>query len=343
MNVRKTALGLTVALLLPATASAEEVVLRVAHFVPPVAPMHSNVIEPWCDKLAAESEGQIKCQIYPAMQLGGTPPQLFSQARDGIADVVFTLPGYTPGRFPASEVFELPFIATSHDGSARAMWDFVQEHALYEFRGVKPLATWVNRHSVLHLRDREVKTLEDLEGLKIRAPSRLSNRLLGELGATAVGMPVPQMAESLAKGVIDGSLIPWEIVPATKTHELTRFHAESGAERALTAATMVIVMNERKYNSLSADLKAVVDANSGREFSAWVASQELTADAAGRELAVNNGNAVYTIPAEEMARWEAAAESVTENWIQETSVRGTDGQTLYNDAVALIEKYTSTP
>ncbi len=78
------------------------------------------------------------------MQLGGTPPQLLSQVRDGVADIVYTLPGYTPGRFPTSEVFELPFVTTNHEASARAMWDFVQSHSAKEFAGLKPLAVWVN-------------------------------------------------------------------------------------------------------------------------------------------------------------------------------------------------------
>ncbi|MCK2096851.1 TRAP transporter substrate-binding protein [Thauera aromatica] len=340
MKVRNTALGLISTLLLPAAAQAEEVVLRVAHFLPPTTPMHAKVIAPWCDKIAAESQGKMKCQIYPAMQLGGTPPQLLSQVRDGVADVVWTLPGYTPGRFPVSEVFELPFITTTHEPSARAMWDFVQTHALGEFVGVKPLAVWVNGPNVLHFRDKQVRNLEDLKGMKVRAPSRLGNKLLASLGATPVGMPVPQMAESLSKGVIEGALIPWEVVPATKTQELTKFHAESGAERAMTTATMIYVMNQKKYDSLPAELKQVIDNNSGREFSAWVAAQHVAADTVGRERTAANGNLIYSIPAEEMARWEAAAKPVTAEWIKENSARGSDGQKLYDDAVALVKKYS---
>ncbi|QDF97776.1 C4-dicarboxylate ABC transporter [Azoarcus sp. DD4] len=341
MQTRKTALGLLAALLLPTAAFAQEVVIKVAHFLPPVAPMHAKVIVPWCDKLAAESQGKLKCQIYPAMQLGGTPPQLLNQVRDGVADVVWTLPGYTPGRFPVSEVFELPFITTTHEASARAMWDYVQANAMGEFPGIKPLATWVNGPNVLHFRDKQVKTLEDIKGLKVRAPSRLGNKLLTSLGATAVGMPVPQMAESLSKGVIDGALVPWEVVPATKTQELTKYHAESGSARAMTTATMIYVMNQKKYDSLPPELKKVIDNNSGREFSAWVAAQHVAADAVGRDVTAKNGNTIYAIPQEEMARWEAAAKPVTDEWIKETSAKGVDGKKLYDDAVALVKKYST--
>ena len=340
MKLRATALGLLAAFALPVSAQTEPVIIKVAHFLPPVAPMHAKVIAPWCNKLESESQGKLKCQIYPAMQLGGTPPQLLNQVRDGVADVIWTLPGYTPGRFPTSEVFELPFVTTTHEASARALWDFVQAHSLKEFAGIKPLAVWVNGPNVLHFRDKQVKTLEDLKGMKVRAPSRLGNKLLASLGATPVGMPVPQMAESLSKGVIDGALVPWEVVPATKTQELTKFHAESGADRAMTTATMIYVMNQKKYDSLPPELKKVIDDNSGREFSAWVAAQHVEADAVGRKITADAGNTIYAIPAEEMARWEAAAKPVTEEWIKETSAKGADGQKLYDDAVALVKQYS---
>lgn len=317
-----------------------QTVLKVAHFLPPASPAHQKFIEPWCEKIAAESKGELKCQIYPAMQLGGTPPQLINQVRDGVADIVWTLPGYTAGRFPVSEVFELPFITTTHEASSRAMWDFVQKNAMDEFKGVKPIATWVNGPNQLHFRSKQVNTMADLRGMKVRAPSRLGNKLLASLGATPVGMPVPQMAESLSKGVIDGALVPWEVVPATKTHELTKFHAEAGGENAMVTATMVFVMNQKRYDSLSPAAKKVIDDNSGREVSAWVSRQFAEADAGGRQAAVARGNTVYTLPAAEMAKWQAAAQPVTEEWIKETTAKGRDGRALYQEAVSLVKQHS---
>ena len=340
MKNRTLTLGILAATLLPAAAQAQEVVLKVAHFLPPVSTMHAKVIVPWCDKIAAESQGKLKCQIYPAMQLGGTPPQLLNQVRDGVADIVWTLPGYTPGRFPTSEVFELPFVTTTHEASSRAVWDFVQKYSMNEFAGLKPIATWVNGPNVLHFRDKPVRTLADLKGVKVRAPSRLGTKMLAALGATPVGMPVPQMAESLSKGVIDGALIPWEVVPATKTHELTKFHAESDVQQAMTTATMIYVMNQKKYDGLPDDLKKVIDNNSGRETSAWVAGQFRAADAGGREAAVAHGNTVYQIAPEELAKWKEATAQVDDEWIKEVSAKGMDGKKMYDDAVALVKQYS---
>jgi len=321
-------------------AHAQPVVLKVAHFLPVASAAHSKMIVPWCDKIESESQGQLKCQIYPAMQLGGNPSQLFGQARDGIADIVWTLPGYTPGRFPISEVFELPFVATTHQASSRALWDFTQQYAKSEFAGVKPIATWVNGPNYLHMRDKQVKTMEDLKGMKIRAPSRLSNELLTKLGASAMGMPLPQAVESYSKGVIDAALLPWEVIPGVKLHELSQYHAETAGPRMLATSTMIFVMNQKKYDSLSDELKKVIDANSGSDTSAWVAARFEEADKAGRKAAVDRGNTVYEISEDEMKRWTEATSSIRQEWIDAVGKKGADGQALYDAAISLVDKYS---
>jgi len=331
---------LAMAALIPGHALAQEVILKVAHPVPPMAPGHVKMIVPWCEKIEAESHGKMKCQIYPAMQLGGTPPQLLTQVRDGVADIVWTLPGYTAGRFPVSEVFELPFINKTRDGSSRAYWDFVTKNAMKEFAGVKPIALWVTGPYALHSRDVEVTKLEDMKNLKIRTPSRLGTKLLEALCATPVGMPVPQIPESLSKGVIEGALLPWEVVPAFKVQELTKYSTEFAGDHAMSSTTMMFIMNAKKYDSLPADLKKVIDNNSGREASAWFTQQMQLGDDAGLKATIKNGNKIVQIPAAEMARWQAAAKPVTEEWIKEISAKGLDGKKLHDEAVALIDKYS---
>ena len=108
-------------------AGAAPVTLKVAHFLPTSSNFHQFVLLPWCDKINKESGGNLKCQIYPSMQLGGTPAQLFDQARDGVADVVWSLPTYQAGRFTKSEVFELPFLVKSSEKGSQAMWDYIHK------------------------------------------------------------------------------------------------------------------------------------------------------------------------------------------------------------------------
>ncbi|WP_020560791.1 TRAP transporter substrate-binding protein [Thiofilum flexile] len=340
MKLMKLGVVLATCLLAPVTQAAEEIILKFSHFLPPISAAQVNVFEPWCEKIATESQGRMKCQIYPSMQLGGTPPQLLNQVKDGVVDITWILPGYNPGRFPVSEVFELPFITSTHEASSRALWDFMQKHSAKELAGIKPLATWVNGPNALHLRDKKVETLADLKGLKVRAPSRLSNKLLAALGATPVGMPVPQMAESLSKGVINGALVPWEVVPATKAQEFTKYHADFGGDKTMITTTMILAMNQKKYDSLPDDLKKVIDNNSGADTSVWVAARFKEADIKGREVTEKQGNTIYTISAEEMEQWKKAAQPVIEGWIEELSAKGVDAKQLYQEAVDLVGQYS---
>ena len=340
--VHRTLAGVLLAAGLTAQASAEKVVLKVAHFLPAVAIAQTKMMEPWCEKINKESNGQIECQIYPAMQLGGSPAQLLTHARDGVADVVWTLPGYTPGRFPVSEIFEAPFFAPDHESTARALWDFSEKNAQEEFAGLKPIAVWTNGPNYFHLRNKDVATAEDLKGLKIRAASRLSNKFLTQVGASAMGMPLPQAVEGMSKGVIDGLMAPWEVVPAVKLNELATNHVVvlDEAGRGMATSTMIFVMNKKKYDSLSPELRKVIDDNSGREHSAWVASVFAEGDAIGLKATEGRNNKITQLSQPEVAKLKAASNEIAQEWVADVSKRGKDGQALYDEAVALVKKYS---
>lgn len=323
-------------------ASGQQVVLKVHHFLPPPSTAHSKFIKPWCDKIDKESGGRLKCQIYPAMQLGGTPPQLIDQVRDGVADIVWTLPGYTAGRFPAVEVFELPFMTKTAQAASRALWEYVAANKLdqRDFKDVHPILFHVHDEGYLHLVKGPIRTLADFKGLKLRAPTRQTNKFLAALGATPVGMPVPQVSEALSKGVIDGAMLPWEVVPAVKVHELVKFHTETDpSSRALYTTAFIFAMNKAKYDSLPPDLKKVIDANSGADASAWVGKVWDDSAVGARNLAVKRGNQFNTVPAAELKNWQRAGQVVYDSWLKEVSAKGYDGKALLNSAQDLIRKY----
>ena len=323
------------------SAQAQEILLRVHHFLPAHAPAHAQLIVPWCEKIGKESQGRLKCQIYPTMQLGGTPPQLYDQVKDGVVDIVWTLPGYTAARFPLAEVFELPFMMTNAEATSRALWEYVQKHAAAEFKDVRPLAFHTHGPGYLHMREKPIRSQADFKGQKIRAPTRLTNRLLGTMGATPVGMPVPQVSEALAKGVIDGAVIPWEVVPAVKVEQLTRHHTETDPKfPALYTAIFLFAMNSAKYQSLPADLRKVIDANSGAELSAWAGRIFQQADVPGRKLAEERKNQFYMVPAEELERWRKTAQVVADDWVKDMSGKGHDGKALIESARGLIRQHT---
>lgn len=334
-----TALGLAAVFAAP-LANAQEIILKVAHFWPSTALSHQKVLLPWCDKIAQESANRLKCQIYPAMQLGGTPPQLIQQAADGVADIVWTLPGYTAGRFPSVEVFELPFMSRSAESSSRALWEYAEQFAQKDFAMVKPLAFHVHDNGYVHGK-KPINTMADFRGTKMRAPTRLTNKMLAAFGAAPVAMPLPAVTESMSKGVIDGYVLPWEVIPTVKLHELTKFHSETDpAEPALYTAVFTIAMNKAKYNSLPDDLKKVIDANSGADFSAMIGKVWDESAPAARQHAVDRGNVFNTIPASELASWRKVGDTLAAEWVQEMNGKGYPGQDMLDSAKRLIEQHS---
>jgi len=322
-------------------AQAQEVTLKVHHFLSPTTFIHTGVFEPWCAKLGKESNNRIKCQIYPAMQLGGTPPQLFDQAKDGVADVVWTVLGYSANRFPMSEVFELPFTMTNAEATSRAAWEFTQTYAQHEFKDVKVLAVHVHGPGYLFTTKKQMNTMDDFKGMKFRAPTRLTNKMLAAMGATPVGMPVPAVPEALSKGVIEGAVIPYQVVPSIKVNELVKYAAETDPKfNALYTTVFTIAMNKAKYDSLPADLKKVIDANSGIEFSAMAGRVQEADDGPGREKTKASGVTINVIPAAELAKWKKATDALDDEWAANMTKAGHDGPKLFKAAQDLIKKYT---
>lgn len=329
------------AVALPATA--QEITLKVHHFWPPGAMPPSKLLVPWCDSIAKDSGNRLKCQIYPAMQLGGAPPQLIDQAKDGVADIVWTLPGYTAGRFPLMEVFELPFMSASAEATSQAAWEYFDKHARKEFPGIHMLVVNVHDNGFVHTRERQVKTMADFKGLKVRAPTRQTNKLLGALGATPVAMPLPALADALSKGVVDGYLLPWEVIPSIKAHELTKYHSETDPKaRALYTAVFTLAMNQAKYDSLPPDLRKVIDANSGAAAARAFGKQWDASAPPARKLAADRGNTFYVIPASELANWEKATANLDDDWVKDVTAKGNDGKMLLQTARDLIRKYEGT-
>jgi TRAP-type C4-dicarboxylate transport system substrate-binding protein len=323
-------------------AFAQEVTLRCQHFLSPKASVPQYFITPWAEKVEKDSGGRIKVEIYPAMQLGGKPPALYDQIRDGVIDCGWALPAYTPGRFPESEVFELPFMTSmSAEASSKAVWEYSQKYLTERMGDIHLIATHLHGPGVIHKKGDPIMAPSDLAGVKLRGPSRQANKLLETLGATPVGIPVPAFPEALSKGVVDGGVIPWEIVPPLKVHELADSHTEIGGDRALYNTFFVWGMNKAKYDSLPDDLKAVIDANSGMDVSAWAGRAMDTGDKSGRALTAGTDNKIVTLEGDALEELKAIGVQLTDEWIAEMDDNGLDGKAMVADAQALIAKHAN--
>ena len=324
---------------LAGNAYAQEVTLRLHQFLPPPAPVPKLILKPWAEQVEKASDGRIKIEHFDAMSLGGRPPELMDQARDGVVDLSMTVVGYTPGRFPSTEVFELPFMMTNPVSTAAAYWEMVEtDWQETEYKDVKVLGAWVHGPGVLHSKDGITK-LEDMQGVTMRGPTRIINNLLSELGADPVGMPLPAIPEALSKGVVKGTVIPWEVTTAIRLSELVENHTEFSGDQALYTAAIVLVMNKAKYDALPDDLKAILDAESGAKLSTFAAQVMWDMDPGARKIAQDAGNTITVLDEAEVARWKAAAEPVVAQWIADMEGKGIDGAALIEKAKSLITKH----
>ena len=318
----------------------QSVTLKFHTFMAPQSAVYLTMHKAWMEKVEKDSGGRIKFEGYPAMQLGGTPVQLYDQAKDGVVDIVWTLPGNTAGRFPRTEVFELPFMMNNAEATSKAFWDYIHTEAADEYKDTQVLALHVHGPGMFHTTDRQIKSAADLKGLKMRAPTRQVTKLLGALGATPVGMPLPAITDALSKGTINGCVIPWEVVPAVKVHELTKFHTEFPPNStALYTTTFVMAMNKAKYESLSPDLKKVIDANSGPQTSGWLGKVQQSNDVPGRKAAVERGNSIITMGNSEVADFIKRSSQVDDEWVADMNKRGFNGAKLLQSAKDLIAKH----
>ena len=325
-----------VALAAPALVRAQEVTtLRLHQFLPAQATIPALAIAPWVERVEAASAGRLRFELYPAMQLGGAPADLYDQARDGVVDLVWTVLGYTPGRFPRAEVFELPWMVTRGEATSVAFHKFVAAHAMDEFAGVRLLCAHAHGPGLFHSKD-PITRLEDLKGMKVRGGSRIINDLLAQLGAEPVGLPVPQVPEALSTGVINATTVPWEVTPSLKIAELVRNHTGFAGQHGLYTQTFGFIMNLERYDSLPVDLQAIIDANSGVETARAFGAAMDAGDATGRRIAEEAGNSIVTLDADETARWKAASQPTIDRWVADMQAAGADGAGLYEAALAAV-------
>ena len=332
----------TPAILRRARADAPQLTLKLHHSFSAVSAVHEKFLAPWARKVEADSGGRIRIDLFPSMQLGGAPAHLFDQARDGVADIVWAVPGATPGRFPKSEAFELPFVL-SHRAlvNSKALEDFAAANLQDEFREFHPLCFSCRDHGVLHTA-RTIKSIGDLKGLRLHVPNRLAAESVRALGAQGVSVPTPQVPMAISARAIDGCLDPWDAVPGLRLNDSLKNHTDF-AEQALSSATFVLAMNRQAYDRLPRDLKTVIDNNAGQPVASMAGAMwDLEAKAVAG-AARDRGEPVVVISGEGMAPWRKATEPVIAAWHKQMKERKLDGDKLLADVHVLLAKYAEEP
>jgi len=322
-------------------AGAQQLSFKLHHFLGPKAPAHTQMLVPWAERVEKSSGGKVKIEVFPSMSLGGKPPQLINQARDGVVDIIWTVNGYTAGLFPRSEVFELPFVHTNSAVATNlAMREMYEKYLKVEYSGVHPLFLHVHAGQGIHMVDKEVRKPEDLAGLKMRIPTRTGAWIIEALGASPVGMPVPDLPQALSKKVVDGAFIPWEIIPPLKLQDMTKFQIEGPKRVRFGTTTFQVSMNEARWNSLPADVKKAFSENSGEAWVREVGEIWTKSEDGGLALALKAGNKHIQLSEAELAAFKQKLEPVVDRWIEEVKSKGIDGRALVAAARANIAKYS---
>jgi len=325
----------------PAPAAAQEVTLRVHTFMPPVANPMKHFLLPWADKIGKDSNGRIKVQVFPAMQLGGNPAQLLTQARDGVVDIVWTLPGFTPGIMVKDEVFELPFLHRDTKSTVLALQDYIEMHMKKELEPYHVLQ--VHAHAgTLFMTKNAINTVDDFKGMKLRTPSRTSAWIVEAVGGAPLQVALPELAPMLSKGTVSGAVLTYEIAPAVKMQDLVdHFTTFDGVQPRMGTTVFMFLMNKKKYESLPADLKKVIDNNSGRNLAPFAIKVWDMIDADGLKVMHSKPkNKFTTLSAAETAKFKAKVQTVFERFRAEVDKTGGNGAKVIADAQALVEKYS---
>jgi TRAP-type C4-dicarboxylate transport system substrate-binding protein len=309
--------------------------LIISHPFPARHVQHRLLLEPFKKELEEKSKGRIKVTIHPGGALAAAPAH-HENVVAGAFDIGWTLQGYTPGRFPLSGIVELPFLWASGQEATRVFWQMLEEvPALQnEYRDVKVLATWTHDLGQLYTTSKPVRNLEDLRGLKIRAPGPVQVSMLRALGAVPVTMPAGEIYDSLERGVVDGLVIGLSAINGFRLDQLVK-HATLANSYV---AAMVVAMNQQSYKKLSTEDRALLDSLTGKRM-AMLGAKNYDDEADDGLAALKKAKAsIYQLTPAEMEKWKKATTQVSEEWIKEMESKGRPGKQVHDKMMSLISK-----
>lgn len=292
--------------------------------------MQTKVFEPWAEKINKLSNGKVKVTFFPGGALGKTPDQ-YDIAEKGIADIAYTLQDYTPGRFPMTSVFELPYIITSATKASESMWRVYEEFPEFrkEYRKVKVLGLFCHPAGNFNSVNKPIKAIEDLKGMKFRTASPHVTEALKLFGAIPVHMPITETYTALERGVVEGTVLPWEGNFVFKLAELLKH----GTETDFYTMTMMVVMNKRKYDKLPEDVKKIIDETTGMAMSVEAGKVYDQTNEPMKQLCKKKGMQSLQLPPEEEQKLENITLPLREKWVKNMKAKGLPGQAVLDATI----------
>ncbi len=323
------ALFATVALSLLSPAQAQQIDLKVSHYLPPIHTVH-KWLEDWAQTLDTRSGGRLKLHIYPAAQLGPVQRQ-FDLARSGQADLAVGLTGATPGRYPLTEIAALPFVhpaeGTSSAICSTRMSELAPKYLAKEYPGLHVLWVGVTPPNTVFTASRRISELADFKGLKIRFQGEQHAKILRALGAAPLQVPPGEIADGMSKGVIDGAIFNFEAAESFGLGSITR----NVMEPTFVGGTLVLTMNAAKYDSLPADLRALIDETTGPAAVTAFGQRWDAADAHGRDYLVASKVSFNPLAPDELARLQSVLKPIVAEGVEALDKAGKPGSAMLSD------------
>ncbi|KAA0009748.1 TRAP transporter substrate-binding protein [Billgrantia pellis] len=332
-NLSRCLLAASIASLTVASAQAATT-LRMAHFWPGASGINQDIFEAWADTIEEESGGELRVEMFPSGTLA-KPDAIYEAVGNGIADIGATAQGYTAGRFPLSQIVELPGVAaTATQGACVLQTLYDEGHLDEEYADTRPLFMFTTGPGGIHTVDTDVQVPSDLEGLRIRRPTAVAGEMLENMGANPVGMPAPEIYTAMQRGVVDGLSFPWEGLKGFRINELVNYHTEVPFYTLIFVATM----SQRTYDGLSPEQQAVIDANSGMKWAENAGAVFDRLDVEGKQEARDAGHTIREIenPLED-PDWQAPLQEGIESYLADVEERGLPAREVYEAALAASE------
>jgi len=293
--------------------------LKISHWVPPSHPLQ-KALEQWGASVEKDSGGTIHYKVYPSQQLGKAFDH-YDMARDGIADLTYINPGYTPGRFPIIAAGELPFLMTNAKGGTVALDEWYRKYAAKEMKDVKFCLAFVHDPGALHMVDKKVEVPADIKGLKIRPAQGTIAEFVRLLGGTNVRASAPEVRDVLARHVADGVTFPWGSIILFGIDKVTKYHMEM----PFYVTTFALVFNKAKYNQMDAKQKKAIDNHCTSKWALRIAAPWADFEHNGiAKIKAEPGQHVYKITPAQVALWRKAAAPLTAKWEAQAKKAGID-------------------
>jgi len=321
-------------LAMPSFSAAETIELKFSH---PFSPKHlcqSNVFEPWAQKINEQTHGEVKVAFFPGGALG-KPSEQYKLAEVGVADIVYIGLLFSPGRFPMSTVFELPFMTPTAQIASEAMWKTYEKFPQYqkEYEKYKVLSLFCHAAGDFYTSKKPIRSIQDFKGIKIRTASPSVTDGLKIFGGIPVELPITETYTALERGVVDGAVGGFQTLVTFKLAELVKYYTNA----KFYTVGMACLMNKKRYESLPDDVKMVINKNSGLSMSSWCGKAFDKAEMKFEKIVLSKYKIeVINLPDEDVKRLHDLAMPMRESWIKAMAERGLDGKPVLEGALEFL-------